>query len=77
MILEKIPGILSLTHQKLSGSPGPNGILRLFLTRIPEDEETETMRAILLNYVSFEMDILMRDSALSDLLAGDEILNVE
>lgn len=46
-------------------------------TKILDDGEIEPMRAILVEYVSFEMDILMKDSAFNDLVTGDEILDAE
>jgi len=46
-------------------------------TKILDDGEIEPMRAILAEYVSFEMDILMKDSAFNDLVTGDEFLDAE
>ena len=46
-------------------------------TKIPDDGETEPVRAMLVEYVSFEMDILMKDLAFRDLMTKDEILGAE
>ena len=46
-------------------------------TKIPDDGETEPVRAMLVEYVSFEMDILMKDLTFRDLMTKDEILDAE
>ena len=46
-------------------------------TKIPDEGETEPVRAMLVEYVSFEMDILMKDLAFRDLMTKDEILDSE
>ena len=44
-------------------------------TQIPDDGKTEPMRALLAEYISFEIDILMKDLAFRDLMIQDEILD--
>ena len=44
-------------------------------TQIPNDRKTEPMRALLAEYISFEIDTLMKDLAFRDLMIEDEILD--
>ena len=45
--------------------------------KIPDEGETEFVRAMLVEYISFEMDILMKDLVFRDLMIKDEILDTE
>ena len=46
-------------------------------TKIPDEGETEPVRTMLVEYISFEMDNLMKDLAFRDLMTKDEILDTE
>jgi hypothetical protein len=44
-------------------------------TEVPDVGKTEPIRTLLAEYLSFEIDILMKDSAFRDLMIEDEILD--